>query len=218
MWRSKGQVDDLCVARRRQDHENPAGSCGSLAQKYLPRFVVKPGRPQILRGHARRLHGLSDITMAVVSSALAPAILMAAIWHDPGIAPMVFAFTLVIALSHAVVLGLPIFLILQFRGLTSITASVVVGFAIGVVPASLLTFPPSSFALCASASAGRAFAADVACTTAIWVGYVRSLIYLGLLGALGALVFWLVLMPEQNWKPRGLQRTQRDSAAPYQMR
>ena len=108
---------------------------------------------------------------------------------------MVFAFTLVIALSHAVLLGLPPFLIFQSRGWIGITACVVLGFAIGAVPAGILTFPVSGFALYGSAWAGgTSTATNGLSTAAIWVSYIRPLIYLGLLGAFGALAFWVVLM------------------------
>jgi hypothetical protein len=103
---------------------------------------------------------------------------------------------LVIALSHAVLLGLPIFAIFQSRGWIGITACVVLGFAIGAVPAGILTFPVSGFALYASAS-----------TAAIWVSHIKPLIYLGLLGALGGLVFWVVLPSGTSHHHGGHPRT-----------
>jgi hypothetical protein len=213
MWFSKHQLDNLRVAELRLDHEKPARLHQSLAQRELWCSSAKPERHQTLsiaRSHARRLQGIPDITTALVSSAIAPAVLMTAIWSDPGIAPLVFALTLVIALGHAVVLGLPIFLMLWFRGSISVTACVMLGFAIGVVPAGLLTFPVSGVVLYANTSGDRAIVANGIDTAAIWVGSVKPLMYLGLLGAFGALVFWLVLMLVQDWKPR--------SAAPYQKR
>jgi SAM-dependent methyltransferase len=137
-----------------------------------------------------RSQNVVGIVMAFVFSGLAPALLMTAIWSVPGVAPMVFSFTLAIALGHAVLLGLPIFLIFQSRGWGSATASIVLGFAIGAVPAGILSFPVSGFALCASAWAGGTPASsDGLNTAALLVGYVQPLMYFGLLGALGGIVF-----------------------------
>jgi hypothetical protein len=199
MWCSKDQMDDFCVAPLQIKHERPT----SLGQSIPPKGLGSSGaqRPLhqallITRGHAWRLQRVFGIATAIVFSALAPAVLMTAIWSDPTVAPMVFAFTLVIALSHAVLLGLPIFLIFQSRGWIGITACVLLGFAIGAVPAGILTFPVSGFALHASAWAGGTpTATNGLSTAAIWVSYIKPLVYLGLLGAFGGLVFWVVLIP-----------------------
>jgi hypothetical protein len=172
MWCSKDQTDDFCAAPLQTRHETPAS----------------PGR-----GPAWRLQGVFGTATAFALSAFAPAVLMTAIWSDPRVAPMVFEFTLVIALGHAILLGLPIFLICQSRGWMGITACVLLGFAIGAVPAGLLTFPVSGFALYTRAwAAGTPTATDALRTAAIWVSYIKALIYLGLLGAFGGLVFWCV--------------------------
>jgi SAM-dependent methyltransferase len=139
-----------------------------------------------------RSQNVAGTVMAFVSSSLAPALLMTAIWSDLRVAPMVFAFTLAIAFGHAVLLGLPIFLIFQSRGWGGAAVSGVFGFAIGAVPVSVLTFPVSGFALFASASVGGT-PTDGLSTAALWVSYVQPLVYFGLLGALGGIVFWAVL-------------------------
>jgi hypothetical protein len=198
MWCSKNQIGDSCVAPLRIRHETPA----SLGQSIPPKGLDRPGaQPQlyqalsIARDHAWRLQRVFSTATAIVFSALAPAALMTAIWSDPKLAPLVFVFTLVIALSHAVLLGLPIFLIFQPRGWIGITAYVVFGFAIGAVPGGILTFPVSDFALYGGAWAGGTpTAISGLSTSAIWVSYIKSVMYLGLLGAFGGLVFWVVLM------------------------
>ena len=68
----------------------------------------------------------------------------------------------------------------------------VFGFAIGAVPVGILTFPVSGFALFAGASVG-ATPTDGLSTASLWVSYVQPLMYFGLLGALGGIVFWAVL-------------------------
>jgi hypothetical protein len=120
---------------------------------------------------------------------------MTAIWSDPRVAPLVFVFTLVIALSHAVLLGPPIFLIFQSHGWIGITACVVLGFAIGAVPTGILTFPVSGFVFHASAWAGGTPPnTNGLNTAAIWFSFIKPLMYLGLLGDFGGLGFWVVLM------------------------
>ena len=148
----------------------------------------------ITRGHAWRLQRVSSTATAFIFSAMAPAALMTAIWSDPRVAPLVFVITLVTALSHAVLLGLPIFLIFQSRGWIGITACVVLGFAIGAVPGGILTFPVSGFIFHASAWAtGAPTTTNGLSTAAIWGSYIKPIMYLGLLGAFGGLVFWVVL-------------------------
>jgi hypothetical protein len=195
MWCSKDQADDSCVAPLQIKPETQAslgqskGLGGSGVQPQLRQLPLMTWRD------AGRLQSVFSTATAFVFSALAPAAVMTAIWSDPRVAPMVFVFTLVIALSHAVLLGLPIFSILQSRGWIGITACVVLGFAIGAVPAGILTFPVSGFARYASAWAGGTpTASNGLNTAAIWVSYIKPLMYLGLLGALGGLIFWVVLM------------------------
>ena len=165
----------------------PKGLGSSGAQSQPHQALLIP------RSHASRLQRVSSTATAFVFSGLAPAVLMTAIWSNPSIAPLVFVFTFMIALSHAALLGLPIFIILQSRGRIGITACVVIGFAIGAVPDGILAFPASG--LYASAWAGgTATATNGLSTAAIWGSYIKPLMYFGLLGAFGALVFWVVLM------------------------
>ena len=190
---SKDQLDEFCVAPLQIRYETPA-----IPPKGLGSADAQPQLHQsslIIRSHAWWLQGVFSTATAFVFSAIAPALLMTAIWSDPRVAPMVFAFTLVVALSHAVLFGLPIFLIFQFREWIGITACVVLGFAIGAVPAGILDFPVSGLALHASAWASSTpTATNGLSTAAIWVSYIKPLMYLGLLGAFGGLVFWVVLM------------------------
>jgi hypothetical protein len=148
-----------------------------MARRTIP-MARRKNIALVARGHAWRLQRVSSTATAIVFSGLAPAVLMTAIWTDPRVAPLAFVFTFIIALSHAVLFGLPIFLILQSRGWTGITACVLLGFDIGAVPGGILAFPVTN---------GLS-------TAEIWVSYIEPLMYLGLLGAFGGLVFWIVLM------------------------
>ena len=144
---------------------------------------------------AFRLRYAAGVAMAFVLSSLAPAMLIALIWHETGLAAMMFALTFLIALSHAILLGLPLFLICQFRGWVSLASCVALGAFIGIVPAAILAHPAqlSEFSARAWAS-GVLTASDGAITTAaVWVGYIRSVIYFALFGAWGGFIFWTVL-------------------------
>jgi hypothetical protein len=145
-------------------------SPASLGQS-LP---AKGDKQTQLARHAWPLQKVFGTATAFVFSSLAPALLMTAISSvasTPRFATMVFAFTLFVALGHAVLLGLPMFLIFQFRRWRGTwQRALLLGFAIGALPVGILTFSVS-----------------------IWVSYVKPLMYFGLLGAFGGLVFWAVL-------------------------
>ena len=54
-----------------------------------------------------RIQLIAGTGMALLFAGLAPALVMAALWHTAEIAPFIFTFTFAIALGHAVLLGLP---------------------------------------------------------------------------------------------------------------
>ncbi len=133
------------------------------------------------------------VAMAFVFSGLAPASLMALVWRETSVAPAVFALTLIIALTHAIGIGLPLFLICQLRGWVNLVSCIVLGAFIGILPALILAYPTELYGIIAGAWTGALTDPDRVIATAIWNGYVETLIYFGLLGALGGFVFWAVL-------------------------
>ena len=141
-----------------------------------------------------RLEQIADAATALLFACLAPALVMAAVWHTIEVAPIAFIFTFVIALAHAVLLGLPLFLVFRSKGWINIMTCVVFGFAIGAVPDGVMTWPMQHPGLYAGASAdGAPGIIDGVITAAGWVSYVEPLVYFGLLGALGGFAFWAVL-------------------------
>jgi hypothetical protein len=119
--------------------------------------------------------------LASLAASLALAALMAAAmavtWHRTAIAALVFAFTFCIALGHATLFGLPLFLIGKSREWISLISCIVAGGAVGALPIGVLTWP---------ADAG--FAVDG------WSAYLQPLLYFGLFGALGGLGVWAILI------------------------
>ena len=142
-----------------------------------------------------RIEQIAGTATAVLFAALAPALVMAALWHTTKIAPMVFAFTFAIALGHAILLGLPLFLVFRSKGWINVMSCVVFGFAVGAAPAGVLTWPMHHPAPHTSASVdGVPTIINGVITAAGWVSYVKPLIYLGSLGALGGFAFCVALI------------------------
>lgn len=126
---------------------------------------------------------LAGAAVAFLFASLAPALVMAALWFTREIALTVLVLTFVIALGHAIVLGLPLFLIFRSKGWVNVMSCVVVGFAVGAAPAGVLTWPIQRPVFHIFYGSGA---------TAGWVSYLKPLICLGSLGALGGFAFWFV--------------------------
>jgi hypothetical protein len=142
-----------------------------------------------------RIQQIAGAATAFLVAGLAPALVMAALWHTTKIAPMVFAFTFAIALGHAILLGLLLFLVFRSKGWINVMSCVVFGFAVGAAPAGILTWPmhhPESHT--SALVDGVPMIINGVITAAGWVSYVKPLIYFGSLGALGGFAFWVALI------------------------
>ena len=138
-----------------------------------------------------RIQQIAGAATAFLFAGLAPALVMAALWHTAKIAPFTFA----IALGHAVLLGLPLFLVFRSKGWINVMSCVVLGFAVGAAPAGVLSWPMHHPALHTSASVdGVPTIINGVITAAGWVSYVKPLIYFGSFGALGGFAFWVALI------------------------
>jgi hypothetical protein len=137
---------------------------------------------------------IAGVATALVFAGLAPALVMAALWCTAKIAPTAFTFTFVIALAHAVLLGLPLFLVFRLKGWVNVTTCVVFGCAVGAVPAGVLTWPMQHPEFQTNASVdGVPTIVNGIITSAGWVSYGKPLIYFGSFGALGGFAFWIAL-------------------------
>jgi hypothetical protein len=163
--------------------------------KLIPYASVRPSVKLATRTQhgAFRLGYAAAVAMAFVFSGLAPAALMALIWRETSLSPMVFALTFIIALTHSIGVGLPLFLICQLRGWINLVSCVVLGAFIGILPAGILAYPTQLSGFIAGAWTGALTDPDGVITAAIWDGYIKPLIYFGLLGAWGGFVFWAIL-------------------------
>jgi hypothetical protein len=142
-----------------------------------------------------RTQHIGGIRTALLFAGLAPALVMAALWHTAEIAPFIFTFTFAIALGHAVLLGLPLFLVFRSKGWINVATCVAFGFAVGALPDGVLTWPMQHFVLYTSASVdGGPTMPERIITAAEWISYIKPVIYCGSLGALGGLVFWVIVL------------------------
>lgn len=94
-----------------------------------------------------------------------------------------------VALAHAVVLGLPAYLVLRWFGWTRWWVSPICGFAIGALPFAIY-FSPFDNAASFSQVDDRVLVQNGVTTLAGWIDYGRTAAGLGLLGMAGALAAW----------------------------
>lgn len=118
---------------------------------------------------------------------------MAALW--PVVAPIAFVFTFATAFCHAVLLGLPLFLIFRPLRSINIVACIVFGFVIGAAPIRAMIWSVQYFELYAHAAiGGMPKVRSGMVIPAGWITYVRALAYCGCLGAIGGFAFWAALI------------------------
>jgi hypothetical protein len=101
--------------------------------------------------------------------------------------------TFLVALGHAIVLGLPLFLFLRAKSLVGIISCALGGFVVGAIgPASFGLMGMFGNASYNASSGGRATIVNGAPTLAGWIEYAQAVGYAGLIGLAGGLTFWLV--------------------------
>jgi hypothetical protein len=181
------------ACRPDDERDNSSGIRGSLTDADAARPATAP-RPSAWCDELR-IQQIAGTGTALLSAGLSPALVMAALWHTAEIAPFIFTFTFAIALGHAVLLGLPLFLVFRSMSWINLTTCVVVGFAVGAAPVGVLTWPVQHPELHTSASvAGVLMIINEAITTIGWTSYIKPLIYFGSFGALGGFAFWVALI------------------------
>lgn len=97
-----------------------------------------------------------------------------------------------IAGGHAIVLGLPLFLVLRQRRWVNAFSSIVGGFAVGATGGTLLTLGQFGRGYSYSVNGIPQIVNGVP-TAAGWLNYFGTLGFLGALGALAGLTFWCIL-------------------------
>jgi hypothetical protein len=139
------------------------------------------------------------LTWSAGEAALGPSLLLgAAVWLP--------AF--VVALGHAVILGLPAYLVLRWAGWTGWWVSLACGFAIGCLPFAIY-FSPFDNAASFSQVGDKVLIENGVTTPAGWIDYGKTVAGLGLLGLIGGLAAWL------TWYGLGRLFPARGSAAAH---
>jgi hypothetical protein len=109
---------------------------------------------------------------------------------DPGDFGFFWPAAFVVALAHAVALGLPAYLLLRWAGWTRWWVSLPCGFAIGCLP-FVIYFFPSWTGVGSFTQEGDRIAENAATTLVGWIEFAKIAGGLGLLGMAGAIAAWL---------------------------
>jgi hypothetical protein len=115
---------------------------------------------------------------------------------------------LAISAAHVVVLGIPAYLVLRWRGALRWWSTLLSGFVLGAVPAGVLSWPLRYSDLKSSATVnGVQTMVDGIPTMAGWLQYVGGVSFFGAFGALAAAAFWVVrgMSPNNSFKPKPLR-------------
>lgn len=155
----------------------------------------KPGtlpRPRA-RCEASPIRQSASVATGLLFAGLAPAIVMAALW--PKVAPIAFVFTFATAFCHAVLLGLPLFLIFRPMSSINVAACIVFGLVIGTAPIRAIIWSTQYFELYAHAAVrGVPTVTSGMAIPAGWITYVRALVYFGCFRAIDGFAFWAALI------------------------
>jgi hypothetical protein len=142
-----------------------------------------------------RMQQIAGAATAFLFASLAPALVMASFWYTAKIASTAFVLTFAIAMVHAVLVGLPLFLACRSKAWINVMSCVAFGFVVGAAPTGVLTWPMQHPELHASVAVdGVPTLISGIITAAGWGSYVKPLIYFGSFGALGGFAFWAALM------------------------
>jgi hypothetical protein len=152
-----------------------------------------------------RFQQVMGCVAAFLFAAIAPAILMGVL--VPPYIPVVFLN----ALQHALVVGLPIFLICWWMRWVNAITCVLVGFLVGAA-SGVLPYWPSVQPKGGHVSVrGVPLVVDGVPTAAAWQDFLQTLGFLGLLGATGGIAFWLVLRASGTLAPATTERSEQGS-------
>jgi hypothetical protein len=125
---------------------------------------------------------------AILFGALTATVLIVGISGPVNLMPLVLG----VAVAHATLLGLPLFLFLRKRGWANAPSSACAGFVISAVPLGAIAWPRPPPGSRASVN-GIPTVVDGATTLAGWLYHGKLLVLLGLIGALSGVVFWSTL-------------------------
>jgi hypothetical protein len=100
--------------------------------------------------------------------------------------------TFIVALAHALILGLPLFFFLRSRHRLGIASCVLAGFLVGAVPFGVLDLI-SMFGVQSASTGGTPTIINGVSTLAGWIEYAYAVSFTGLFGLAGGVTFWVVM-------------------------
>jgi hypothetical protein len=100
--------------------------------------------------------------------------------------------TFIVALAHALILGLPLFFFLRSIYRLGIASCVLAGFLVGTVPFGVLGLI-SMFGVQSASTRGTPTIINGVPTLAGWIEYAYAAGFTGLFGLAGGLTFWVVM-------------------------
>lgn len=158
-------------------------------------------------GALRRAPAFLQILAALLLSAIPPTvvslILFSAQIEEPWnivVASQVLSsarITFVVALAHAFLLGLPLFMFLRAVRRVGVLSCVAGGFLVAAIPAAVFGLS-GMLGLQSASTGGVATVINGMPTLAGWMEYATGVGVMGLYGALGGLTFWLAIMPARR--------------------
>lgn len=115
------------------------------------------------------------------------------------------AICLAISAAHVIVLGIPAYLVLRWRGSLRWWTALLSGFVLGAIPVGVVSWPLCYSDLKSSATSnGVQIMVDGIPTMAGWFQYLGGISLFGAFGIFSAAVFWVILSmnPNNSFKPK----------------
>jgi hypothetical protein len=117
---------------------------------------------------------------------------------------LVARLTLIVALAHVFILGLPLFLFLRSRMQVGLGTCAIGGFLVGAIPFGAMTLL-AMFGLQSALTGGKATVVDGIPTLAGWIEWLWNSGSVGLFGIAGGLAFWLAMRRFETFSARNAQ-------------
>lgn len=133
-----------------------------------------------------------NILTALLLAALAPTLVVGFLG---GFLPVFVSSVFMVALAHALLLGLPLFLLLRSKSSLSGMKSVVAGFFVGAAGIAVFLWPLRHAGMMTNAWVGSdrvQTVIDGIPTVSGWLEYLSAVSVFGLFGAIGGAAFWAV--------------------------
>jgi hypothetical protein len=145
------------------------------------------------------MRALLPIAEAFILAAAAPAVVFA-VW---AMSAKIFVPAFLIALAHALLLGVPLFALLRWKKWVNPITTVFGAFVVGCIPIAIWSWPlryPELKTTASNSTWGQTMIDGVP-TTAGWLSYASGVLTFGGFGIVAGVVFWFYLRIRANKSP-----------------